>query len=118
VLAALAAGGYYIKNYADRPQPSGDNKKRMGKESEAEGMPASRTEEGNIPDKVAKPMMIFKGGDQGFVSLKLDSVEPINHNTKRFRFELPEDGVSGLHVACAYLRRVLLRTVADDVQLR
>lgn len=74
----------------------------MGKESEAEGMPASRTEEGNIPAKVDKPMMVFKGGDQGFIPLTLDSVEPVNHNVKRFRFRLGEDqeSTSGLHVAC------------------
>ena len=43
----------------------------------------------------------FKGGDQGFVSLLLDKVEDINHNTKRFRFKLPdENDVSGLQVAC------------------
>ena len=44
---------------------------------------------------------VFKGGDQGFVSLLLDKVEDINHNTKRFRFKLPdENDVSGLQVAC------------------
>ena len=43
----------------------------------------------------------FKGGDQGFISLKLEEVETLNHNTKRFRFLLPEgDNVSGLSVAC------------------
>lgn len=46
------------------------------------------------------------GGDQGFVSLKLDSVEVVNHNTKKFRFALPEsDQVSGLHVASALLTK-------------
>ena len=46
------------------------------------------------------------GGDQGFVSLRLDEVETVNHNTKRFRFKLPEDDmVSGLHVASAVLTR-------------
>lgn len=43
----------------------------------------------------------FTGGEQGFVDLKLSSVENVNHNTKRFRFDLPEkDQVSGLDVAC------------------
>jgi cytochrome-b5 reductase len=52
----------------------------------------------------AKPA--FTGGDQGFVSLKLAEVENVNHNTKRFRFELPEgDMVSGLHVASAILTK-------------
>lgn len=46
------------------------------------------------------------GGDQGFVSLKLDDVENVNHNTKKFRFKLPEeDMVSGLHVASALLTK-------------
>ena len=43
----------------------------------------------------------FTGGEQGFVDLKLASVEPYSHNTKKFIFELPEkDQVSGLKVAC------------------
>lgn len=43
----------------------------------------------------------FTGGDQGFIDLKLSDVTNINHNVKRFRFELPEkDAVSGLTVAC------------------
>lgn len=43
----------------------------------------------------------FQGGDQGFLSLKLDSVEKISENTKKFRFALPEaDQESGLPVAC------------------
>lgn len=46
------------------------------------------------------------GGDQGFVSLKLEDVETVNHNTKRFRFKLPEeDQVSGLEVASALLTK-------------
>jgi cytochrome-b5 reductase len=48
----------------------------------------------------------FTGGDQGFISLKLDSVEIINHNTKKFRFALPDkDAVSGLHIASALLTK-------------
>ena len=44
----------------------------------------------------------FKGGDQGFIDLKLENVEEVNHNTKRFRFALPDkDDVSGLETACA-----------------
>lgn len=46
------------------------------------------------------------GGDQGFVSLKLEDVENVNHNTKKFRFKLPEDDmVSGLEVASAILTK-------------
>ncbi|KAF4125187.1 cytochrome-b5 reductase, partial [Geosmithia morbida] len=41
-----------------------------------------------------------------FVSLKLAEVEDVNHNTKKFRFELPEpDMVSGLTVASAVLAK-------------
>lgn len=40
------------------------------------------------------------------MSLVLDSVEPVSHNTKRFRFKLPEeDMVSGLHIASAILTK-------------
>lgn len=50
---------------------------------------------------------VFKGGDQGFVDLKLASIENVNHNTKRFRFEFPEgeSNVSGLHIASALLTK-------------
>jgi cytochrome-b5 reductase len=48
----------------------------------------------------------FTGGDQGFIGLKLESVENVNHNTKKFRFALPEDDqVSGLTVASAILTK-------------
>lgn len=48
----------------------------------------------------------FTGGDQGFISLVLDSVEIVNHNSKRLRFKLPEeDQVSGLTVASALLTK-------------
>jgi cytochrome-b5 reductase len=52
----------------------------------------------------AKPA--FTGGDQGFVSLVLENVEIVNHNTKKLRFKLPEDdNVSGLHIASAILTK-------------
>ena len=57
-----------------------------------------------VKDAVPKPTeapKAFTGGDQGFISLKLEEVIPYNHNTKRFRFALPsEEHVSGLDVAC------------------
>jgi cytochrome-b5 reductase len=44
---------------------------------------------------------VFTGGDQGFISLKLEHAETINHNTKRFRFSFDDpNSVSGLQVAC------------------
>lgn len=52
------------------------------------------------------PKAALTGGDQGFLSLRLDDVEIVNHNTKRLRFKLPEeDMVSGLHVASAVLTK-------------
>ena len=43
----------------------------------------------------------FTGGDQGWIDLKLEHVENVNKNVKKFRFALPnEDDVSGLPVAC------------------
>lgn len=69
--------------------------------------PASKEEQKNAPantgDRVSdKPAPgAFTGGDQGFLDLKLSNVETVNHNTKRFRFELPDkDQVSGLNIAC------------------
>ncbi|EFW99155.1 NADH-cytochrome b5 reductase [Grosmannia clavigera kw1407] len=48
----------------------------------------------------------FTGGSQGFLSLELESVETLNHNTKQFRFKLPEeDSVSGMHAASALLTK-------------
>lgn len=46
----------------------------------------------------------FTGGEQGWISLKLESVEKLNRNTNKFRFSLPNpDDVSGLQIACRYL---------------
>jgi cytochrome-b5 reductase len=68
---------------------------------------ASKEEQKNVPakagDQVADQPVpnAFTGGDQGFLDLKLSNVETVNHNTKRFRFELPDkDQVSGLNIAC------------------
>jgi len=47
----------------------------------------------------------FTGGDQGFVDLKLESVENVSHNTKKLRFALPERDVSGLSIASALLTK-------------
>lgn len=63
---------------------------------------------GSVPEaaaalkgKATSTTPAFTGGDQGFISLKLESVENTNHNTKKFRFALPEsDQVSGLTIAC------------------
>ncbi|KAL8723840.1 MAG: hypothetical protein Q9181_007147 [Wetmoreana brouardii] len=52
------------------------------------------------------PNKTFKGGDQGWLDLKLHSVQTINHNTSIFRFKLPdENDVSGLQTASALLTK-------------
>jgi len=49
---------------------------------------------------------VFTGGDQGFVSLKLDKIETVSPNTKKFTFIFPEeDQVSGLQIASALLTK-------------
>ena len=54
----------------------------------------------------SEPKKAFTGGEQGWLSLKLEDVELVNHNTKRLRLRLPEDDmVSGLHVASAVLTK-------------
>lgn len=58
---------------------------------------------GKAGDRAVK---CFTGGDQGFDSLVLDEITNINHNTKQFRFKLPEeDAVSGLNVASALITK-------------
>lgn len=93
-VAALAAsiGYYYYKNGTDTSKITAAAKDAESKVKDLAG-------KGN-----AKPA--FTGGDQGFVSLKLDSVENLSHNTKKLRFALPEeDQVSGLKVASALLTK-------------
>ena len=87
--AALAGtGGYYY--YTSNPQFGG-----------AEGVSTSEQSA-----KVLTPKgKTFTGGDQGWIDLKLEHVEKVNGNVKKFRFKLPnEDDVSGLQVACKYSR--------------
>lgn len=58
-----------------------------------------------VADKVpgAAPKKALTGD---WVSLKLEEVEMINHNTKRLRFKLPEDDmVSGVEVTSAILAK-------------
>lgn len=79
--AALAGGGYYYFATQTQPSPKAEFKQ-------------------DIPAK-APGNTTFKGGDQGFIDLKLESVEQVSHNTKKFRFLLPDSGdVSGLKIAC------------------
>lgn len=59
-----------------------------------------------LPASTAPAKKAFTGGDQGFIPLVLEKVDTVNHNTKRFRFKLPEDEhISGLNVASALLTK-------------
>jgi cytochrome-b5 reductase len=94
----LGGGGYYY--YSQNP----DKVKNAAKDAEAKAkgaVGAAKDKAEGVTGKAA-----FTGGDQGFISLKLESVENINHNTKKFRFALPEeDQVSGLKIASALLTK-------------
>lgn len=91
-VAALAGGGYYLYTSSG---------------SAAAKAPSAAA--AAAPDAAAasgKAKATFTGGDQGFVSLELESVETLNHNTKQFRFKLPEaDSVSGMRAASALLTK-------------
>lgn len=65
------------------------------------GIGLYRYNSGIATAEAPKRESVFVGGDQGWVDLKLASVEQLSHNTKRFRFEFPDkEKVSGLTVAC------------------
>jgi len=99
-VALLSGGGYYYYNQGDNAAKI----KSATKDAEAKAKDVAGQGKAKAEGAVAKAA--FTGGDQGFLSLKLESVEMINHNTKKFRFALPEnDQVSGLHVASAILTK-------------
>jgi len=94
--AALGGGGYY---YYQRTSPS--SAQAPPSAAEQETVPATPSPSASAPQTAT-----FTGGDQGFIDLKLESVEEINHNTKKFRFALPnKDDVSGLQIASALLTK-------------
>ncbi|KAK0311962.1 NADH-cytochrome b5 reductase [Friedmanniomyces endolithicus] len=105
--AGALGGGYYYLNSSNSTTAQHGAKNESG----ALGMPASKNEEKNIPAKAVAgtgvaPVKAFTGGDQGFISLLLESVENVSHNTKKFRFKLnDEDSTSGLPVASALLTK-------------
>lgn len=61
----------------------------------------------NVPASTGgAPKFAFTGGEQGFLSLKLEKSEVVNHNTKKVTFALPEpDMESGLPVASAVITK-------------
>ncbi|KAK5131817.1 NADH-cytochrome b5 reductase [Meristemomyces frigidus] len=106
--AALGTGigaWYYNSNSGTQAQHGTTH------ESAAHGSPASKEEEKTIPATTggitgAASVKCFKGGDQGFISLVLDKVDIVNHNTKKFRFKLDsEDAVSGMPVGSALITK-------------
>ena len=100
-MAALAGAGYLYSTWGDDDWKA---VRAAGKEAQAKADAATKDPLGRLKFKDATKA--FTGGDQGFISLKLDSVENINHNTKKFRFALPEgDQVSGLVIASAILTK-------------
>jgi cytochrome-b5 reductase len=98
--ALLAGGGYYYYN-------QGDNAAKVnGAAKDAEAKAKDAVTAGKAKLEGASAKSAFTGGDQGFISLKLESVEDVNHNTKKLRFALPEsDQVSGLVIASAILTK-------------
>jgi cytochrome-b5 reductase len=96
----VAGAGYYFLSQGDNVEKVKDAAKdARSKAKEVENKAKSAA--GGATGKYT-----FTGGDQGWVGLRLESVENYNHNTKKFRFKLPEDDqVSGLHVASAILTK-------------
>ena len=81
----------------------------MSSGTTAADVQAPKEEQNNVPAKAGgrtvdkSASKAFTGGDQGFLDLKLSNIEVVNHNTKRFRFDLPDkDQISGLDIACEY----------------
>ncbi len=89
-----AVGGYYYSN-------------QMGAGSSLPtAAPLNSKVDSDTQNKGKPSNAAFLGGDQGWIDLKLESVEELSHNTKKFRFALPnEDDISGLHIASAILTK-------------
>ena len=65
------------------------------------GVGLYRYNSGSATAEAPKRESVFVGGDQGWIDLKLADVETLSHNTKRFRFALPDpEKISGVQIAC------------------
>ena len=101
----MGGAGYWY--YSQNPaQVKGVAKDAEAKAKGLVGKGKEKAEDAKSRLEGAMGRATFTGGDQGFVSLKLENVENVNHNTKKFRFALPEeDQVSGLKIASALLTK-------------
>ena len=98
--AVLLGGGFYYYRITEPKPPPKPEARAPPSTEEQKTIPSSPAPSASAPHKA------FSGGDQGFIDLKLESVEEINHNTKKFRFALPNsDDVSGLSIASALLTK-------------
>ncbi|KAI1619896.1 NADH-cytochrome b5 reductase 2 [Exophiala viscosa] len=78
----------------------------LGSNKASADAPPKPSEDATHAAETTSAAKAFRGGDQGFVDLKLAEIIPYNHNTKRFKFELPgKDQVSGLTVASAVITK-------------
>ncbi|KAL2154239.1 hypothetical protein VTH82DRAFT_2915 [Thermothelomyces myriococcoides] len=92
--AALAGAGYYFFGGSTTPAA----KKAEEKVKDAANTASQKLSSGEVKKALT-------GGDD-WVSLKLEDVEIVNHNSKRLRFRLPEDDmVSGVHFTSAILTK-------------
>ena len=88
--AGAGAGGYYYY--------SGSSSAVMSERSRENAVSSS---EPQTIEPTGPRSKTFTGGDQGWIDLKLKSIEVVNHNTKKLRFALnSDDDVSGLQIAC------------------
>lgn len=101
----FAGAGYFLLGGNSIDKPAAAAKKAEEKVKEATGAAAEKAA-ATIGSTSAAVKAALTGGDQGWVSLKLEESEIINHNSKRLRFKLPEDDmVSGVHIASAILTK-------------
>jgi cytochrome-b5 reductase len=100
-IAAATGAGLYLYWRTKRYPEIQQILKERAAEASAKAKDAASSATDGAKDSIVEKAAAFTGGDQGFIDLKLESVENVNHNTKRFRFLLPEkDQVSGLQIAC------------------
>lgn len=91
---AIGAAGYYILSATTGTTPAKKAEEIKDKAADVVGAAKLAAKEA------------FRGGDQGFVPLTVESVNELNHNTKLVRFKLPEsDQISGIHAASALLTK-------------